>query len=811
MIVNRDFWSGTTATVTDGSSAQNEAYTYITDTLYSSINANAEKYSGEWDKTICPWKINGDADIMQTEFVLPWTNGTNWTVVKSDFHKKRRKGYTFYLSCNGSNFQDRYDQDKYFANYCGAWLSMPSVPDYDITDTVCKEWTESKFDRINPIINFDYSHIFVVPTVNGNELTPNLETNFDPTTIYNIGFIFFYKNFVGTNYVMCASIVSLNNEIDIPSWSEYNTNCFDISGMYDNGFMLTPYWVESTNFHAIPALGTRASAQSIPWRTRTEEFITGATGTGFTDTTTSGESAAATINYFPNKAVYIATGKSELWDDYEAYYDGGTSGFQYAVRRHLKSSVSYADFIEYIAKECAYLGFKFCLDSTRKNEDIDSQYYYIPEINDKGVTTGNYYAANSAEASQLINYDWSTDVYNVTPYDGTDDDEDGDPNTYDDSNTTILNPIPLDWSNDFQNYYVMSTVDVQRVAAYLYSALPTTQPVDDFLTNNPIDCVVSLMLFPFEVSRDPDYPNPIVYFGKVKGYYPDTQIELIAKGYIRGQVQEIDCGECVYYPEYGVNDFRSYEPYCDAELILPYCGSVKLSPTAIYCKTTEQNFHKIGVKYIVDLITGACIACVYLDNLLIDTVNGQIGMTVPITGIKSADMDRDITYKQAAAKTAQNTALSSLASAVVGTVNGFISAGMSPNPINIGGAALNAVTSALSYDSAEENYKTKVYDLQHIQVPFSVRGSASPLCDFRNEQFPRLLIKRPVMLDYTPEVYAHSVGYACLKTGVIKDYGAAEGETPQYIECTGIDFSGFGGTEIEKARLKACLEGGLYL
>lgn len=794
MEINREFYSGNTRKITDSNS--NMIVEFISNSLYTDITATPTKYIGkEWDKSASPWKINYKSEFFNLDYMLGYNAGYEEpvTVAQSKFFKERKKGYTFYLSSNGGN------------SFSGAhsrlfpvWLATLSRSDINLSDTVTNNWVNDKYKELHPVINFDYSKIFAVPFLQikneGNRVlfSESLRANFDPTNYSGWGVGFVYKNGVN-NIDLAMEIVSLNNTFLTPDW--LTTNCFS-SEEFDNGLSITTYDVSSATVRNVAQLGERMQ-------------YSGNTGTYFDPNDFASTDIAGIMQYYPNRMIYINGTENPIYNN--VYYGGFISNNMRPFRRTFASGVTFDDLAEYIAKEMAYIGFRFLVDCSQINQPIDSEYYYIPEINSAGVTTGNYYTADSAEAAQLPNNDWTTDVYSVTPYDGTDDDEDEDPNDYDDSNTTVLNPIPIDWSNDFQNYYVMSTVDVQRVAAYLYSELPTNQPANDFLTNNPIDCVVSLMLFPFEVSRDPDYPNPIVYFGKVKGYYPDTQIELIAKGYIRGQVQEIDCGECVYYPEYGVNDFRSYEPYCDAELILPYCGSVKLSPTAIYCKTTEQNFHKIGVKYIVDLITGACIACVYLDSLLIDTVNGQIGMTIPITGIKSADMDRDITYKQAAAKTAQNTALSSLASAVVGTVNGFISAGMSPNPINIGGAALNAVTSALSYDSAEENYKTKVYDLQHIQVPFSVRGSASPLCDFRNEQFPRLLIKRPVMLDYTPEVYAHSVGYACLKTGVIKEYGAAEGETPQYIECTGIDFSGFGGTEIEKARLKACLEGGLYL
>jgi hypothetical protein len=301
-------------------------------------------------------------------------------------------------------------------------------------------------------------------------------------------------------------------------------------------------------------------------------------------------------------------------------------------------------------------------------------------------------------------------------------------------------------------------------------------------------------MYPFRVNTQvPTAGLPFVRFGKVN-------TNLKALGYIQSQIQIIDCGECVYYPEYGVVDFRIYEPYCDAELILPYCGSVKISPTAIYCKTTQQNFHKIKVKYIVDLSSGACLACVFLDNLLIDTVNGQIGMTVPVTGVRSSDLQRDIFHKQTGLKQAANSGLSAIASAIFGTASS--GGGV--------GTAQALVNGALNIDSAATNYKAAQYELKHVQIPYSVRASASPLTDFANEQFPRLIIKRPVMLDYTPEIYAHSVGYACLITAEkMSDYGDAA--KPQYIECTGLDFSGFAGTETEKARLKNALEGGIYL
>ena len=155
-------------------------------------------------------------------------------------------------------------------------------------------------------------------------------------------------------------------------------------------------------------------------------------------------------------------------------------------------------------------------------------------------------------------------------------------------------------------------------------------------------------------------------------------------------------------------------------------------------------------------------------------------------------------------KQAANTGLSAIASTVFGAIGGAAS-GNSMNVIQ------SAVSGGLQIDSANTNYKVAEYELKHVQIPFTVRAAASPLTDFANEQFPRLIIKRPVMLDYSPDVYAHSVGYACLKTGILSDYGAETGQEPQYLEVTGLDMTGFSGTETEKARLKAALEGGVFI
>lgn len=806
MKINREFWSGETYDF----NAPNENNVLLAQivnvSMESKILADFDKYIGEWDKSVSPWKINYNSALFSNAWALSWYDGNATEHKFSRFYKERKKGYTFYLATRGfSNNADYDNYPTYTAMYAPQYLSTLTNPDIDLENNTYTTAIHSKYGYIMPVINFNYRRLFVVPVIhyksNNTDYSAVLQTttanNFNPSEISGFSFAFYYINSYGTVTEFPIGLFSLNNKIIPPYWSEWTTNCWKNEEI-DNGFALLSYRISRGDRYTV----TSDFANKLQ--------IEGQEGTAYKDETIATESAAATLNYFPAKREPTFTNalpdrEPDIFDDnWTPYYIGGVSGWYMSIYRNCKSTVTFNEFVDYIKLQAAYLGFRFCPFYDKAREGIDSEWFYIPEINDSGVTTGNYYAANSTEAEQLNNYTWTDNVYEVTPYDGTDDEEDTDDNNYDDSNTTVLNPIAGLYANDFQNSYVLDleggggAAGLADVAAYLYYTAPTNSSVHDYLTNNPIDAIISCTMFPFLVDTTiPASGLPFVRFGKVTS-------DLKALGFISSQIQLIDCGDCTYYPEYGVDDFRSYEPYCDAELILPYCGSVKISPTLIYCKTTNKNFHKISVKYIVDLISGACLACVFLDNLLIDTSNGQIGLTVPVTGVRSADLQRDIFNKQTGLKQAANTGLSSIASTVFGAIGGLSSGD--------GAAAVKSLANgALSIDSANTSYKAAEYELKHIQVPFTVRAAASPLTDFANEQFPRMIIKRPVMLDYEPEVYAHSVGYACLITGKLSDYGAATGETPQYIECTGLDLSGFSGTETEKARLKAALEGGLYL
>lgn len=796
MEVNRQWWNGTERYINNSDNIDAEHVITTVGDLSTDIPANPTKYIGvDWDKSISPWKINYKSDFFNPQWCLPYNqSGGSFKMVQAPFFKERKKGYTFYMcAAGGTKSYQPHENLSYYAATKPCWINLLSRSDIDISENPSRQWVYEKYYKTFPVVNFDYSKLFCIPMIhieNGNghlfRDTVQAREDWDAESVYGVSLMFYAKTPEDTSDLISVGIHSLNNEIAPPPWD--TTNCWNEDKMFDNGLALTHWnaWDGGYEIGGIQTLGTECT-----W----SDSSASAGDPGFNETEYPSDNVAGAILYYPAKNIMIQmpadSDEESIWDDWEPYYKGGSH--EYGVRRHLKSTVTFDQFANYLKKQLAYLGFRFCVDAEHLDDSINSQYYFIPEIDEKGVTTGTYYAANSAEAANLPNNNWTNDVYTETPYDGTDDEEDGDPNDYDDENKTELNPAADGYSNEFQNSYVIpfdngdftDLATVGEIASYLYYTAPTNQSETDYLSSNPIDAVVSLMMFPFSIDVDiPSYGLPYVRYGKVVS-------DKKALGFIKSQIQIIDFGSHLYYPIYGVKDFRSYEPYCDAELLLPYCGNVKILPS-LYLN------HFIGVKYIIDLVTGACCACIFRDNLMTSVVNGQIGMSLPVTGVRAADLQRDIYHKQTGIKQAANTGLSAIANAIFGTA----SAAASGNAV---GVAQTAINSALSIDSANTSYKAAEYELSHIQIPFTVRSAASPLTDFANEQYPRLIIKRPIMLDsYNPEIYGHTIGFACLKNDTLNNYHG-------YTELTGLDFSGFGGTEIEKARLKAELENGVYL
>lgn len=439
-------------------------------------------------------------------------------------------------------------------------------------------------------------------------------------------------------------------------------------------------------------------------------------------------------------------------------------------------------------REFAYIGTWFTdltssVTSALSSETTD-EHIYIPIFDETATTTG-YYKHGTA-IKDAPNSDWIYVPENL--YKG---EPDYDPTEYDTENRTVL----PDKSN-IRNCSQVHSITVGKVLDlydYLYNTVAPTTTEDNnlkvFLTNNPLDCITSITVFPFDV---PTYQSDTMITENIVLGNADTDITGTK---ISESVVSVYMGEILYYPPLGVDDFRSYEPYTSAVLQIPYCGTVEI-------KAADFINHVIKVELLVDLISGGCIALVYRDNLVIDKVSGMIGAQIPISGVQSADLNNAV-YRS---KTNQANAIGGLLSGVaIGAIGVAGVLGAAPT----GGASLAAASAGIAGVAAVaknlQSLNNSTYELNHTVEPFKSVGTSSPLTSLADEQCCRLIIKRPQMLpNYDATIYGETIGFACLITNTL-------GSFTGYTEISSIELSNVNATAEEKQLINDALQKGVKL
>ena len=177
--------------------------------------------------------------------------------------------------------------------------------------------------------------------------------------------------------------------------------------------------------------------------------------------------------------------------------------------------------------------------------------------------------------------------------------------------------------------WLMSFLDADEFFTYLWN--PDGTIWDDIvkgaslLGNNPMDCVISLRLFPIHnLMSYLTYEHKRIGFGRTFLAANTTQW-LTGLHITSTNVIVLDVGTFTFNDIGLKKDFRDYEPYTDYSLYIPFCGIVPLQ--AIECINTHMS-----IKMIVDLLTGSCTAVVFTNGVPYKYINGQIGIEVPVTG-----------------------------------------------------------------------------------------------------------------------------------------------------------------------------------
>ena len=471
-----------------------------------------------------------------------------------------------------------------------------------------------------------------------------------------------------------------------------------------------------------------------------------------------------------------------MWDKFSQY-------LQKPSRKCVLYRIPYSDTVyEDLMQAVASLG--FCFTPTSKNSfnvNFTDADMCIPVIDDNGITTGEYTRGADNINNDLYNADSVRDKgYNPdTPPAPVD------PNTY--SNTTGFNYITEGAAMTVR--YVLDGANVDKLLTDLWTINASIAQggdfeyfdgkiKDEYLTTNPIDCIVSLIRYPFNIPYQLQPLQSYVKLGKTEGS---------AKGwttvYIANQInfQGIDI-----FPRFG-DCFLDYEPYTTYELYVPFCGTTKI-------RAADILGHTLNVTMLIDLITGSCTAYVKADQLVIETLQGSCGVQQQISGTDTATMNANIYNGILAQKQAKAGMIAQGASALLPS------------------SWVNPAGYAAKGEQAEASYKQATFAIEHMETPVHSQGAASPLLGWIQEFDARLMIYYPegdvidgaIPPSFKPAplaAFGHLKGFATVTPGTV---GAFRSSNAAFISGD-IIADDIPCTLSERNRIKSMFADGVYL
>ena len=350
-----------------------------------------------------------------------------------------------------------------------------------------------------------------------------------------------------------------------------------------------------------------------------------------------------------------------------------------------------------------------------------------------------------------------TSMYTATGFNGN---ENADDNNYVDK--IELSRPTLSTVDVFNRSYAITAATLRVLADDLWNADDDkfSELIDGLrlMGENPMNGLIDCRLYPFDITQmiETTGSQPIV-IGRttlsVSGIKLGNNINAV-----------IDLGSC-NFREYN-KSFLDYAPYTTGRLVLPYCGTIPID-------CAEFMGHEITAKMIVDVITGACCCCVFLDDILTISAQGVCGVSIPMTGTDSASYASGV--------------LGGITNAVTGVANAAI--GIATGDVN---RAASGVAGAVggAYGAATQ------------PVEYAQSGTPTPSCGNWLPQIAYFIIDSPI--PNVPDNYGHCVGYAC---EIYDNLSAFSG----FTVIANPDLTGFTATETEKEMIKQLMQEGIYL
>lgn len=446
------------------------------------------------------------------------------------------------------------------------------------------------------------------------------------------------------------------------------------------------------------------------------------------------------------------------------------------------------------------IGFMYCTD------DFGQWGYFEISVglNNLDEITFSHSTLNSAQNTFMQDFfdgiepvHEDTDPYapggNSEEYSGGDGTFDGNSDIIADSSLPSLTVA----DTGFVRIYNPTLAQLKTLAQYMWTDstfLDTIVNHAKQMLENPIESIVSLNLLPC--------PIPNATAEEVKVLFVPTGVHMNPA---TTQFVEIDCGSLAIEPYY--DSALDYSPYTKIHCFLPYIGQVVLDCDEVMGKT-------ISIKYRIDIVTGMCVAKIFVAGSVMYQFSGHCAISMPLT---SADFSQYVSAAIGVAKAVTGIAAgaagaSGVASAMLGTsapssttskvVNTTRNEKTGRQNISQTSTATSESSGASFGEMTASGVANTVGSVMGSKLSVEHSGGFTGNSGYLGVRRPFVIIERPRMCN--PAEYGTYNGYPSMLTLNL-------GECTGYTKVQEIQLTGLSATNPELSEISQLLKAGVIL
>lgn len=303
------------------------------------------------------------------------------------------------------------------------------------------------------------------------------------------------------------------------------------------------------------------------------------------------------------------------------------------------------------------------------------------------------------------------------------------------------------------------------------------QFINQLFKGDPMQALVGVNLSPLALTAV-GHPN-IHFLGQDTGIASD--------GVIADQYQEIDCGS-IEIKNWMKNSYLDFSPFTKIKVILPYIGAMDLNVDDLKYKTDNNGKRlpvTISLKYVVDALTGSCVAHLFVNNSLHYEASGNCFINIPLT-------QKDYSAEMQAIK-----------QAIAGTADSLVKgAGLMAMGTGAGAGAIGAMVAGTLFGGAVN------VAAQHPDIRY-VGGNTGATTGYMGFDRPFLLIEQPVLA--RPAKDEHFIGMPSYITDTIGSFYNSSNSKPQFAKFNEIHLENINCLEQERNEILQYLTNGVMI